>query len=121
MGRPAGVKEAKPRNTAAKKQASELAAMGIDPVEFLLMLLIDQKSIYLDESSTAQQKAAAAAFGAQIAEKAAPYVRAKLANVQVQADVDVSGSVAVSVYLPDNSRDKHGTEAAAWPAGDVPS
>lgn len=120
MGRPAGVKEAKPRNTAARKHAAELASEGITPLEFLLEVLREQHAIRHDEKRPDEERRAATVLGIGISEKAAPYLHAKLANVQVDADVTHSGTVAVSVYLPDNSRDTHGTEAAARPAGDVP-
>lgn len=87
MPRPVGVKETKPRNTAAKKQAAALASEGITPLEFLLEVMREQYAIRCDPERSPEERRVATMLGSGIAEKAAPYLHSKLSSVEMNANV----------------------------------
>lgn len=70
-GRPAGAINGK-----TAERVSQIEASGLTPLDFMLQMLRDE-----DQSLENRQWAA---------EKAAPYVHAKLANVEMNANVNVS-------------------------------
>jgi hypothetical protein len=67
-GRPRGVKETKPRNTAARKLAALAAARGIAPLDVMLM------------DMRAKLEAGDLSGAADRAESCAPYVHPRLAS-----------------------------------------
>jgi hypothetical protein len=100
-GRPVGIKETKPRNTASRKQAENAAAQGITPLDILLVTMretwdqaqqhlalaaeMDRPDLVLSEKSKAIPLRA---YACQLAEKAAPYCHARLASTTINATVN---------------------------------
>lgn len=87
MGRPVGSKDKGPRNTVARKHASELAEQGITPLGFMIEVLREQYVIRHDTTLPDDTRQAATVYGCAIAEKAAPYLHAKLSAIEMNANV----------------------------------
>jgi hypothetical protein len=87
MARPKGSRDKAPRLTAARKQAEVAAAEGITPLEVMLRVM--------RERWETQDKDGALAA----AEKAAPYLHAKLASVDSTVK-GADGGPVVFTWLP---------------------
>jgi len=119
MARPSGVRETKPRNTAAKKQALAVSMGG--PTMLQIMVWTAQGLWEEGERLTGEDRTAKRLQAAAIAEKAAPYQSPKLAATTLSGPDGGPVPIAVQVYLPDNGRDSDASQAAARAAGDVAS
>lgn len=80
-GRPAGSP-----NRATQEQREAVVASGLTPLDYMLTVL-------RDEAMPTERRDWAA-------EKAAPYVHAKLANVEAKVDANVDGSITFTWQPP---------------------
>lgn len=89
MGRPKGIKEIAPRQTAARKQADLAASQGITPLNVMLTTMRRQWSLAQKHEADNNEARAEAYYTAatRTAAEAAPFVHARLANTNVNATI----------------------------------
>ena len=84
-GRPKGVKDTKPRETAARKFAAEAAKEGLLPAEIMLRTA---RHLYAQATDADGEivDSDMALSAVAVADKAAPYFNARLASMTVKGD-----------------------------------
>ena len=97
MGRPLGSKDSKPRNTAARKWAEELASEGMSPLEGLMMAAEEAFEDWQAKPRDSDARTACRTQFVAIMEKAAPYKHAKLAASTVALSGTDGGPVEIEV------------------------
>ncbi len=102
-GKAKGTKDKSPRMTAARKQAAVAAASGITPLELMLrtMRLAWEEADRIAADADDNPECAADAMrhrmiAVGVAEKAAPYLHAKLAAVQVDLNANLTSDLSDS-------------------------
>lgn len=102
-GRPKGVKETKPRETAARKFAAEAAKEGLLPAEIMLRTArhLYAQATDADGEITDTEMAMSAVA---VADKAAPYFNARLASMTVKGDPENPLSIDSPIETTDRAK-----------------